>query len=474
MSPANIEQTAMTQRRPKLGDLYRLAAQLEQDRDQPAAALRERDRAIAAAHADAAPLARLLRWLDSVAPPADDAALQPVSEASAAVLARLLALAAGFAAMAGFLLGSERALVNVFLFLVVFVLLQFMLSLLAATMMWRTVRGHVPMALPLHPGRWIVQRSLPDRRALREAQPVLRMLFLRYGQELGALFTLGAALAFLLVPALGEFSFVWGSTFNPGAGFVQGLVETLALPWSTWLPMASVPPDVVTNSLFHPAMVALDRSDIERMRGWWPFLWACLLVYALLPRLLLWLLSRLFSRSLLVRSFLHYPGVELVLARMQTPLVSTRGSAAGEGPATAKPDPAPLDRAAVDTSLLVLDYGGALGSGGPADFEELMAVPPTQVILLGAATLQDDLDRVKSLPIASRARLLLVVKAWEPPLAELRDLLEPLAGVPRCTVLLAPLPGRATPHRKVEDWRSFARSLPFVSVDVQLLNRVQH
>lgn len=463
----------MTQRRPSLVDLHRLAAQLDQDREQPVSALRERDRAIAAEQAEAAALPRLLHWLDRVAPVAEATALQPLSEASAAMLARLLALLAGFVALSGFLLGSERALVNVFLFLAVFVLLQFVLSLFAAVMMWRTVRGHVPMALPLHPGRWIVRRSLPDQRALREAQPVLRMLFLRYGQELSALFTLGAALAFLLVPALGEFSFVWGSTFNPGTGFVQGLVETLALPWSDWLPLARVPPDVVASSLFHPAMVALDRSDIERMRGWWPFLWACLLVYALLPRLLLWLLSRLFSQRLLVRSFLHYPGAEQVLLRLQTPLVRTRGSAAGEGPATAAPDPAPLDRAAVDTSLLVLDYGGALGSGGPADFEELMAVPPTQVILLGAATLQDDLDRVRSLPITSRARLLLVVKAWEPPLAELRDLLEPLARVPRCSVLLVPLPGKTISQGKVNDWRSFARSLPFVSVDVQLLNRVQ-
>lgn len=463
----------MTQSRPNLGDLYRLAAQLEQDRELPVHALRERDRAVAAEQPATAPLPRLLHWLDTVSPAVDSTVLQPVSEASAALLARLLALLLGFAAMAGFLLGSERALVNVFLFLAVFVLLQFLLSLLASVMMWRTVRGHVPMALPLHPGRWIVQRSLPDRRTLREAQPVLRMLFLRYGQELGALFTVGAALAFLLLPALGEFSFVWGSTFNPGAALVQRLAETLALPWSTWLPLATVPPEAVANSRFHPAMVALDRGEIESMRGWWPFLWACLLVYALLPRLFLWSLSRWFSRRLLGRSFLHYPGAEQVLARMQAPLVRTRATDASGAPTAPELEPAPLGIAATDARLLLVDYGGALSPGGPADFEELLAVPPGQVVMVGGAALQEDLGRLEALPVASSERLLLVVKAWEPPLGELRDLLEPLAGVPRCTVLLAPLPGRAIPHRKVEDWRSFARSLPFASVDVQLLNRVQ-
>ncbi len=467
----------MTDSRPDLADLYRLATRLQQDREQPVSVLRERDRAVASGLAATAPLPRLLYWLDTVSAsadaPATDTVEHPLSAASLALLVRLLALLAGFVTMAGFLFGSDRALVNVFLFLALFVLLQSALSLLAGAMMWRTVRGHVPMALPLHPARWIVQRSLPDRRTLREAQPVLRMLFLRYGQELGALFSVGAALAFLLVPALGEFSFVWGSTFNPGTGLVQRLTEILALPWSGWLPLATVPPEVVASSRFHPATATIDRSAIESMRGWWAFLWGCLLVYALLPRLLLWVLSRLFYRRLLLRSFLHYPGAEQVLARMQAPLVSTRATPEASAAAVARADPAPLGIAVTDDKLLLVDYGGALGPGGPADFEELHALAPAQVLVVGTAGLPADLARLQALPAASSERLLLVVKAWEPPLAELRDLLEPLAGVPRCTVLLAPLPGKAIPHRKVEDWRSFVRSLPFASVDVQLLNRVQ-
>jgi hypothetical protein len=38
--------------------------------------------------------------------------------------------------------------------------------------------------------------------------------------------------------------------------------------------------------------------------------------------------------------------------------------------------------------------------------------------------------------------------------------------------LLLPLADKPTPQRKVEDWRAFARRLPFASVDVQFLNRV--
>lgn len=459
---------------PAVVDLYRLAGQLERDREQPVAALRERDRAIGQECSAETGEGLLLQWLDRVSPAAASGG-RLVSESTAAALARILALVAGFGAMAGFLLGSERALVNVFLLLAVFVLAQFLLSVLSGVMMWRTVRGHVPMSLPMHPGRWIVSRSLPDQRYLREAQPVLRMLFLRYGQELGALFTLAAIVAFILLPALGEFSFVWGSTFNPGTPLVQRVMDTLAWPWAGVLPTATVPPEVLASSRIHPALINLDQANIESMRGWWPFLSLCLLVYALLPRLLLWALSNVFSRRLLARSFRQYPGAELVLARMQAPLVRTRGEAdahpAPTDPAAERPVPTATG---TNERRLLLDYGNALGTASPQQFEELVMLDAAHIVAIGSASERDDTTRLQALPLKDLDRMLLLVKGWEPPMAELQDLLAVLATVPRCTVLLVPLPGRATPHRKVEDWRAFARSLPFTSVDVQLLNRVEN
>lgn len=460
----------MTHTRPDIQDLYRLAGQLERDQGVAVAELRARDRAIALDCANDAELPRLLCWLDAVAPAA--APSKPLSEASVALLARLLAVLAGFAAMAGFLLGSDRALVNVFLFLVLFVLSQGLLCLLAAVLMWRSVRGHVPMALPFNPARWILRRSLPDSRYLRELQPLLRLLLLRYSQELGALFTLAAALAFLLVPALGEFSFVWGSTFQPGAELVQGLMDALAWPWATWLPAATVAPEVVASSRFHPALVNLDQAGIASMRGWWLFLFLCLLCYALLPRLLLWGVSKLLARRLLVRSFVHYPGSELVLARMGAPLLRTQAATPATGqprPESAPPPESPPPR---DERLLLVDYGAALGHDGPLHYEQLLPVPPERRLTIGVGTLAEDLAQLQALDLAGCSRLLLVVRAWEPPMAELLDALTPLAELPGCTVLLLPLADRPTPARKVDDWRAFARQLPFASVDVQLLNRV--
>ncbi|MBN7798074.1 DUF2868 domain-containing protein [Parahaliea mediterranea] len=456
--------------RPDLRDIYRLADQLERDRERPLDELKQRDHAIAADCRHGADPELLLHWLDRLAPRGD----RDSREGSVALyLSRLLCPLLGFGAMAGFLLGSARGLVNVLILLGVFVVLQVLASLGAAVGLLRTASGHVPAALPASPARWVAGRSLPDDRYLREAGGVLRLLFLRFGQEWGALFTLGALLAFVLVPALSDFSFVWGSTFPLGEGVMQGLVDTLAAPWSTLLPGATVPPEVVANSRYHPALVDLDRVGIESMRGWWGFLFMCLLGYALLPRILLWLVARWIAPRLLRRTFLGYPGAELVLSRMRQPLVRTQARA-GEGAddkggAAAT---APAHDVTLDGKLLLLDWGDALAGEPPSGFEELLAVGAGNSVVIGRGTLEEDRRRLHDRSGAGFDHLLVVVKSWEPPMAELADLLETLRGIPRCTLYLLPLPGKAVPHRKVEDWRAFTRGLPFAAVDVRLLNRV--
>lgn len=453
---------------PELDDLYRLADQLERDRAAPVSELRRRDHALAATTAGADPCQRLLAWLDAVAP-REQIALPFTG--GAAMIARALALFLGFSAMAGFLFANSRGLVNVFVLLLLFVALQLALSLIGAVVLLRSLGGAVPTSLPMHPARWVARRSLPDARYLREAKPVLRLLLLRYGQEWGALFTVAAALAFVAVPAVSDFSFVWGSTFDLGIEFIAGLTDALAVPWSAWLPAATLDNDVLASTRFHPALTDLNRAEIEDMRGWWPFLFLCLMVYALLPRVLLWAGSRIAYRRQLRRSFVGFPGAELVLARLDRPLVSTQGGDAGDeaiassGPET-RPAPAPHP---ADPHRLLLDWGGALAEAGAASFEELRGIAESNRVAIGAGSLRDDRQRLAALDSGSYRQLAVVVKSWEPPMAELADLLAPLQAVAHCTLYLVPLGGEAVPQRRIDDWHSFSRKLPFAGVDVQVL-----
>ena len=146
---------------PSLSDLYNLAAQLELDHDLPVQALRERDHAIGDKCSVSDDGGRLLFWLQQVSTQGSATAASAhdnhwLSESSAAALARIIACFLGFSGMAAFLLTSGRGLVNVFVFLLLFVVVQVILCVIATVVMARTLRGRQSVVLPINPARFIV------------------------------------------------------------------------------------------------------------------------------------------------------------------------------------------------------------------------------------------------------------------------------------------------------------------------------
>ena len=452
----------MTKKIPRLSDLYQLAAQMERDKETSVKALRTRDHRIGLACDSRDDSARLLYWLQQVSS-RGRASEQPgdtwLSEPAAAYMARAVAIFLGFSAMMSLLLTSGQGLVNVFVFVLIFVVLQLVMSGFSAWALLKTVRGNIPIVLPINPAKLMLSRIYPDLRYFREAQSVLRIAFLRYGQEMGALFTVGAMLGFLVVLALSDFTFVWGSTFQLSDGLVALATDFLALPWSSLLPAATVDAQVIADSRFHPALTELGRADIESMRGWWPFLFMSLACYALLPRVILWLISRFYFRRFIKASFIAYPRSDLVLARMKSPIVETQGAA---GDRNTKPD----------GRLFLLNWAQALAADQVHDFDEFAAVPEENIVSVGVGSLAEDMKQAKQVAGSSIDQLLVVVKSWEPPLADLADFLAQFHHVNRCTVYPLALPGRPLAEEKMEDWRNFSRTLSFSVVDVRALENV--
>ena len=68
-------------------------------------------------------------------------------------------------------------------------------------------------------------------------------------------------------------------------------------------------------------------------------------------------------------------------------------------------------------------------------------------------------------------RLVVVVKAWEPPMADLRDFIVSLEGVSRCSIYLMPLANKPISNEIFEDWRRFSREIALDVVDVFALGR---
>jgi Protein of unknown function (DUF2868) len=453
---------------PALQHLYQLSQQLEADREQSAELLRQRDHEIGRDCHAGDDAGRLLFWLQRVQKVGIAPSDSWLNESAAAMLLRASALLFGALTMLGFLLASGRGLVNVFLFLMLFVLLQLLFALGAGVVMLRSLRGKPPASFPLNPARFVTARALPDKRYLGEAAGVLRLLLLRYGQEFGALFTVGAVVAFLCLLAFADFSFVWGSTFGVSDQLVTSVTGLLSAPWSGWAPVAVLSPELIADTRYNPAVIDLSQMNDDSRRGWWPFLLMCMLVYGLLPRLLLWLASRLAYGRELKRSFVSFPGAELVLSRMKRPMVKTQAEEAeSDGPAQ------PV--VALDTGLALLNWAGALGEQGEQgeqQFEQLRAVLPGNQFSGGVGSPEEDADSIAAVNRLQPETLLVVVKSWEPPLADLADVLCRVTETPRCSLCLVPLPGREVSEHALDEWEMFASELPFASVSAQALNRV--
>ena len=455
--------------KPNLADLYRLGEQLEMDKSVSVQDLRRRDHAIGLQCQSGGDSERLLFWLRELHG-ADEAqsgeGQRLLSQSGAVLLARGIAALSGFLGMMTFLLASGRGLVNVLVFLLLFVLVQLLLCCFSARVMARSVRGKPPAVLPVNPVRLLVARAFPDRRYLRECQSVVRLLLLRYGQELGVLFTLGAVVSFFGVLASSEYTFVWGSTFGVSDGFVGEFTRVLAMPWSAWLPAAAPTAELIAESRFHPALTDLAAADRASLRGWWPFLIMALLWYALLPRLLLWLLSLLFYSAMMRRSLVDFPGAGAVLMRMKTPVVETQARepearlAGEEG------------RVSLDDGLMLLDWAGALGGEGYARFGQLRPVSPDNLLQAGLATLEEDRRCAARIDAYRPENLLVAVKSWEPPMADLADFLQGLSSVQVCTLCLVALPGHPVSDHGLKDWGDFARELPFSISTAQALDSV--
>jgi len=440
---------------PVLADIYLLDKQLQADRSRSLEQLQERDHAIGRECVGASNTASLLHWRDAVA---DNSAPQParwLNEANAALLLRLFALLAGILAMGGFLLASDRALVNVFLLLAFFVFLPLLLSLVSGWVMLRTARGSPPPVSALNPARFVARWALPEPGYLKSASGLLRLLILKYAQEFALLFALGVMAAFLLLLTFNDFSFVWGSTFGFSDGLIARVTSFLAAPWASLLPAATLTPEIIGETRYHAAQLDLGQVAAASRRGWWPFLLLCLTVYTLLPRLLLWLLAKRSYRRSIEKAFLTMPGASSVLARMRAPMVKTRAT---------DPDHEDSQASSIisEEGAVLLEWAGALATAS-------IQWDVARQLQAGLGSPGDDLDSIEAINQLRPPHLLVAVKGWEPPMADLADVLADISGVEHCTLQLVALPGRELGGSAYRDWQAFADQLPFRVTDVVAL-----
>lgn len=452
-------------------DLLRLAEQLDRDRELGWQDLQSRDYAIGKLCRHKSEKDRLLCWLDHVVDPQDNQLPggPPLSERSLGVLVSAGFLVLGFATMAGFLLSHSQGLINVLWFFAFFVALQFVLCLISGVTLAAVLTGNSSANFTFNPARLVYRKMLSSKRHWLEFKSVFQLVFMRYGQDMGIGFIVGALASFLLVLAVNDFSFIWSSTFNLSNDAVLRFSEIVSSPWQQWIPAATVDADIVANSRYHPTGGKFSPEQLSSMHSWWPFLLVSMLCYVLLPRLLLWVVSRWMYATRLARSFVGYPGAELVLQRIAAPAVHSQAqrkqqSARHDSPRLASGQPTRKD-------LLIISWGGAIASEELSDYSELCSIDPDRLSLAGLS-LEHDADTLRLAENSGIAMAMLVVKSWEPPMSDLEDfiaLVRPLASV---VIFLKPLRGGAIDDNALADWLDFAQQIEGGEVPVKALSTV--
>lgn len=272
---------------------------------------------------------------------------------------------------------------------------------------------------------------------------------------------LGAALAALLIKvAITDLTFSWSTTLDLSDQHVTQMVDMLATPWADLVPGAVPNEEAVAQSNYRRFVDRFrdtdQRTPVDAAIGatWWKLCAASVIVYGLLPRLLLLLVSLWRWRAALARwPSLDRPDVHALLDRLEDPggtfvprqptppqdevLSQPTLPAQDRGPPTTPSPPASLEMPAPpqeDLRTLTVAWGMAA-----ADLEAVsmaFGAEPSSVMSAGA-----DLDlsaerRVLSAAAEEGGPVTVLMPMAEPPVEDVLGFLRELRSVsPRVEIV---------------------------------------
>ena len=343
----------------------------------------------------------------------------------------LLGLCCGFLAAYSVLAGDDDGRVNLLFLLLLFAFLPVVSLLLSIFLLvkggGKGLAGWI-LDIPLWPRHLTLALS---RLGLTHA----RELWLFYQTQIFAVsFSLGCLLLYLLLLLGSDISFVWRSTLLEPDDLLPAL-QAIGTPWRFW-PEAQASLTLIEQT----QDFRLDPQGMSQpvVGLWWKYILATQLVYNLLPRSIMLLVAR-----------------QKYQARLQQNLKRQVRDSQSE-PTAAASDENSLARLTRSVALpyTLLDWADV----SPASYERIQQ-------LLGNATGIHPIGPLQhqfaTHPPANQS-LVVLVKSWEPPLAELADRLKDIG--PNANKLILPLDWNDTGIRQptpahLEEWRRFAATL---------------
>lgn len=270
----------------------------------------------------------------------------------------------------------------------------------------------------------------PDNAAV--LAPAARWLFSFWSQLFAFSFNIGILLCAFFLVSSSDLAFAWSTTLTISDTAFQQLLTAISTPWSSFLPEAVPGAELVANSRYYRfdegtlAGAAATPQLASELGKWWPFLIASVTSYGLLPRLVTLAVSWVRFRHHLGRALCNLPGAPELLARMNSPLVSTL-AAEPEQAFTIPADDSMTKQPASQYALQcpVIDWAGActdeaIVTGLLADMGiRVQAFYPAG----GRQSIEADAALSRTLCRESREGIGILVRAWEPPMLEFMDFL---------------------------------------------------
>jgi hypothetical protein len=351
----------------------------------------------------------------------------------------LIALTLGLLASVAVLSGDDFGRVNLLYALSLFALLPsigLVVTLLLLFLGRRSGIAALLIELPLAP-KTLTSLLLTQRNGVRRQTALFSL-----SQSLVLAFATGNLLGFVLMLLATDVSFVWRSTLLDAATLFP-ILDTLASPWRWW-------------QAAQPSLEMLNQTQDFRLLGaslegnyvgqWWQYLLAAQLCYSIVPRALLWLFANnKFKRAAQLQDSEQDPSHQLAVVT-PAPESDKLAASVSEIPANA----VLFDCAHTSDALL-------------SKIEKSLRVSAS---VKAPTSFDFTLDGISP---TSTPSFVVVVRSWEPPLAELADsILAAFTAEQRQNLFIAPIDWESNQHQgdhliqptvaHTQEWRRFCES----------------
>ena len=341
----------------------------------------------------------------------------------------VLAFGVGLFSGIGLLSYSGKEPVNLVYFLAIVVFVPLVTMTFSLIAMVRADRSH-NLLVHISPAFWMEKLlSLFGRKKIFDGiklnPKLLNWIVIRRSQMMALAFSVGLLVALLGVVVTRDVAFAWSTTLDISAETFWHFTQTLALPWRAWLPQAVPSLELVSQSHYYRLGGHLQESMVSQaalLGTWWKFLAMATLFYAVVLRLLVYILATLGLKRALKEAMLTLDGAVLLLKEMNEPLVTTR--------AVEKETDFTSADTAYDRIVQRLESRYDMVQGWAIDPGQLSVISdalglsaPIMLEAGGNNTLDEDEAVIKK----SEGGIVLFVKAWEPPTMDFVDYLSMLS-----------------------------------------------